>query len=176
MLRLPQTSEAERAWNLAKDTMSIPMLEAFIGRFKDTYYADLAGLRVEELKRQQAAISPSTAKAPPAKASEPASVAERDHGSYRNFQKLGCYYNSSEKRIWVAAIALNQKYLDRRFYQEEAFNVIVNMGGNRLRIDGKDVHVHPMADLDTKRADPYIKYSLVIAHNASIPVNNRNEV
>jgi hypothetical protein len=51
----PQSSEAERAWALAKDTTSIPALEAFIRRFGDTYYGDLAKVRMAELTRLEAA-------------------------------------------------------------------------------------------------------------------------
>jgi invasion protein IalB len=52
-------SEAERAWALTKDATNIAMLEAFVARFKDTFYAYLAKVRIEELKRQQtAAVSP----------------------------------------------------------------------------------------------------------------------
>jgi invasion protein IalB len=52
-------SEAERAWTLTKDATNIAMLEAFVARFKDTFYADLAKVRIEELRKQQtAAVSP----------------------------------------------------------------------------------------------------------------------
>jgi len=52
-------SEAERAWALTKDATNIAMLEAFVARFRDTFYADLAKMRIEELRKQQtAAVSP----------------------------------------------------------------------------------------------------------------------
>jgi formylglycine-generating enzyme required for sulfatase activity len=44
-------SEAAEAWTIVKDTTNIAALEAFMARFKSTYYADLAALRVEELKK-----------------------------------------------------------------------------------------------------------------------------
>jgi formylglycine-generating enzyme required for sulfatase activity len=50
----PQPSEAERAWNAAKDTTSIALLEAYIGRFGDTFYGDLAKTRLTELKHAEA--------------------------------------------------------------------------------------------------------------------------
>jgi tripartite-type tricarboxylate transporter receptor subunit TctC len=53
----PQPSEAERSWLLVKDATSVPALEAFIGRYKDTFYAELARARIEELKKQQVAIA-----------------------------------------------------------------------------------------------------------------------
>ena len=43
-------SEAERAWNLAKDTKSSAVLKAFIQRYSDTFYADLARERIEQLQ------------------------------------------------------------------------------------------------------------------------------
>jgi hypothetical protein len=46
-----QPTEAERVWPIVKDTASIPALEAFISRFGDTYYGDLAKLRLGELKQ-----------------------------------------------------------------------------------------------------------------------------
>jgi formylglycine-generating enzyme required for sulfatase activity len=47
-----QASEAERAWALTKDTTSVAALDAFIRRFGDTYYGDLAKVRLSELKQQ----------------------------------------------------------------------------------------------------------------------------
>src|SRR5262249_10448624 len=50
-------SDAERAWALATDTTSPGVLEAFIARYKDTFYADLARARMDDLKRQQVAAA-----------------------------------------------------------------------------------------------------------------------
>jgi len=55
-----RSAEAERAWSSAKDTTSIAVLEAFIARYKDSFYAELARARIAELKKQQ-----QTALAPP---------------------------------------------------------------------------------------------------------------
>jgi len=49
--------EAERAWALAKDSNSVAVLEAFVVRYRDTFFADLARVRIEELKKQQVAIA-----------------------------------------------------------------------------------------------------------------------
>jgi hypothetical protein len=49
------SSEAERAWGLVKDTTAVAVLEAFVARFKDTFYADLAKAKIEELKKAQEA-------------------------------------------------------------------------------------------------------------------------
>jgi hypothetical protein len=43
-------SEAAEAWDRTKDTISIVALEAFIRRFGDTYYSDLANARLQEIK------------------------------------------------------------------------------------------------------------------------------
>src|SRR5262249_42666200 len=46
-------SEAAEAWAVTKDTTNIPALEAFIKRFGDTYYGDLAKARLAELKQAE---------------------------------------------------------------------------------------------------------------------------
>ena len=62
-------SEAAEAWAATKDTTSIAVLEAFIARYKDTFYAELARARIEEVKKQQvAAATPATSAARPAEA------------------------------------------------------------------------------------------------------------
>ena len=48
-------SEAAEAWDRTKDSTSIPALEAFMARFTGTYYADLARLRIEDMRKQQGA-------------------------------------------------------------------------------------------------------------------------
>ncbi len=71
-------SEAERAWNLAKDTTNIALLESFIARYKGTFHADLARARIEELKSRQvtAAIPPTPrSQLPAAKPAAPAAPA-----------------------------------------------------------------------------------------------------
>ena len=55
-------SEAAEAWDRAKDATSIVVLEAFIVRYKDTFYADLARARVDDLRKgtQPTPTQPST--------------------------------------------------------------------------------------------------------------------
>ena len=48
-------SEAAEAWDRAKDTTSISALEALIRRFGDTYYGDLAKVRLAGLRESAAA-------------------------------------------------------------------------------------------------------------------------
>ncbi len=45
-------SDAAEAWAATKDATNIAVLEAFIARYKDTFYAQLARARIEELKKQ----------------------------------------------------------------------------------------------------------------------------
>ena len=58
-------AEAERAWALVKDTTNIAVLEAFIARYKDTFFADLAKARLQELKAKQSAEPQKAASGPP---------------------------------------------------------------------------------------------------------------
>jgi uncharacterized caspase-like protein len=45
--------EAAEAWDRTKDTASVAVLEAFIRRFGDTYYGDLAKALVEERRQEE---------------------------------------------------------------------------------------------------------------------------
>jgi len=48
----PRSNDAAEAWAAAKDTKSIAVLEDFVARYKETFYAGLARARIEELRRQ----------------------------------------------------------------------------------------------------------------------------
>jgi len=50
-----RSREAFDAWSATRDTASIALLEAFVARYRDTYYADLALARMEELRRHETA-------------------------------------------------------------------------------------------------------------------------
>ena len=50
-------SEAERAWAATQNTTSQAVLEEFIRRYGDTYYAALASARLDELKKAQVAVA-----------------------------------------------------------------------------------------------------------------------
>jgi tripartite-type tricarboxylate transporter receptor subunit TctC/uncharacterized caspase-like protein len=52
-------SEAAEAWDRVKDTSNVAVLEAFAARFKDTFYAELARARTDEVKRQELAAAAS---------------------------------------------------------------------------------------------------------------------
>jgi len=79
----PAASEAERAWDRTKDTTSIALLETFIARFKDTYYADIARARVEDLKKQQSALATPPAPPPAARPAARCNGVEVQVGSER---------------------------------------------------------------------------------------------
>jgi uncharacterized caspase-like protein len=65
-------SEAAEAWDRTKDTASVAVLEAFIARYKDTFYAELARARVEEMKKQQVAAATPPPSAAATRPAEPA--------------------------------------------------------------------------------------------------------
>jgi uncharacterized caspase-like protein len=50
-------SEVAEAWDRTKDTKNIALLEAFIARYKDTFFAQLARARIDELKRPPPVIN-----------------------------------------------------------------------------------------------------------------------
>jgi formylglycine-generating enzyme required for sulfatase activity len=54
-------SEAAEAWDRTKDSVSIPALVLFMGRYDGTYYADLARLRIEQLEKEAALARPTAA-------------------------------------------------------------------------------------------------------------------
>jgi hypothetical protein len=66
----PVANEAALAWAVTKDATSTAVLEAFIKRFNDTYYGDLAKLRLRELGERQATRTDPTS-SPPARPPAP---------------------------------------------------------------------------------------------------------
>ena len=55
VIATPGPSEAERAWAMIKDTTIVTVLDDFIRRFGDSFYATLARARLAELKKAQVA-------------------------------------------------------------------------------------------------------------------------
>jgi hypothetical protein len=68
-LQQPLT-EAERAWAVVQANPGIAALEAFVRRFPDSFYADLARGRIDELKKN-AVVLPDAGTAPPAAVAPP---------------------------------------------------------------------------------------------------------
>src|SRR6201995_3637634 len=82
-----------------------------------------------------------------------------------NYEPIGCYYNTKgDKRLWAATIGLTPKALDRTFYEDPGFGVIMRAGDNKYNIDGKEIIVHLMKDFNYAGAEKFkfMKYSLVI--------------
>jgi uncharacterized caspase-like protein len=50
--------EAYEAWSAAKDTTSLAVLEAFVARYGETFYAELARARMADLRKEAAAPAP----------------------------------------------------------------------------------------------------------------------
>jgi TRAP-type mannitol/chloroaromatic compound transport system substrate-binding protein len=93
-------SEAAEAWAAAKDSRDVAVLQAFIARYKDTFFAELARARVEELKKQQVAVAtPAPAPPPPPAAKQepgPPAVAAKQLPSIkeRSFRLTSSYPKS----------------------------------------------------------------------------------
>jgi uncharacterized caspase-like protein len=64
-------SEAAEAWDRAKNTTDTAVLDAFQARYKDTFYAELARSRIEEMKRKVVAAAPPIVEALPKASSGP---------------------------------------------------------------------------------------------------------
>ena len=55
----PQSSEAERAWSMVKDSSNVELLEAFATRYSDSFFAVIAKGRLADLKAQRP-VAPNT--------------------------------------------------------------------------------------------------------------------
>jgi Caspase domain len=71
----PPLTEAERAWAAVQANPSVAALEAFVRRFGDSFFADLARVRIEELKRTQTAVAPQAQNTVPSPTPPPTPVA-----------------------------------------------------------------------------------------------------
>jgi TPR repeat protein/serine/threonine protein kinase len=99
----PALSEAAEAWAATKDTSSIPVLETFSARYKDTFYAEMAGARIAELKKQQVAAN----MPPPTPAPDETAWAKikdgKDPEQLRAFLKQ--FPDSSQQAVAIARLA-----------------------------------------------------------------------
>jgi Caspase domain len=77
-------SEAAEAWDRTKDSTNIAVLEAFMSRYKNTYYAELARAQFEVAKKQQSALAREPGAPSEVSRSEPRGVASSQFdGSWR---------------------------------------------------------------------------------------------
>jgi formylglycine-generating enzyme required for sulfatase activity len=60
----PAADPAAQVWATMKDTTSVAVLEAFIKRYADSFYADVARARLDELKRVVTVVPPVAPSAP----------------------------------------------------------------------------------------------------------------
>jgi hypothetical protein len=76
----PRLNEAASVWGATKDSNSAAVLEAFVSRFGDTPFGDLARARLDEVKKSAAAAKPpqpqTEASKPPAPKPEPEASGE----------------------------------------------------------------------------------------------------
>jgi uncharacterized caspase-like protein len=54
-------SEASEAWNATRDTASLEVLDAFVARYGDTFFAELARARIEQLRSASLPAAPAQA-------------------------------------------------------------------------------------------------------------------
>lgn len=106
------------------------------------------------------------------------SASAQSKGAFANYKPIGCYYNPSDRKLWVAMIGLTPKSLDKDFYDDPSFAVFMKTGETKFPVEGKDVIVHLMSQFNYKGAEKYkfMKYSLVIDYSASIGINVRTDI
>jgi hypothetical protein len=107
------------------------------------------------------------------------SASAQSKKSFFNYQPIGCYLNTKgDRKLWVATIGLTPKALDRSFYDDPSFGMILKAGDFKGDIEGKDIIVHLMKEFNYKGAEKlkFMKYSLVIDYSASIGVNTRTDI
>ncbi len=97
-----QCTEAVQSWRDIKDTSKIEELEAFIRRYSDCFYTDLAKLRIAELRKQQQAVlvAPVT---PPIKPS-PGPNCGHPHG---DFVTVGVRWADTDNGLLIRAAPSN---------------------------------------------------------------------
>lgn len=88
-------SEAAEAWTLARDTTDIAVLEAYVRRFGDTFYADLARSRINALnaeRQRTAALAKTPDGRSPAPQSPPAPADQREinRSVQAELERVGC--------------------------------------------------------------------------------------
>jgi TPR repeat protein len=87
--RARREDEATQAWAAVKDTTNTAILEAFIKRFGNSFYSDLARARLEELKKTQVAAVET---APP----PPRTSSQTDGSNARALTNLAIQYETGE--------------------------------------------------------------------------------
>ena len=125
-------SDASEAWDRTKDTTTIAILEAFVKRYEGTYYADLARLRMEELKKQQLSTLP----APRANDGKPTTSAQRKDALAGGWSIL---------RLGTPGCAPNEKYNFGLTISNGAISGRAGAGdlAGALAADGKITFSHP---------------------------------
>jgi uncharacterized caspase-like protein len=85
-------SEAAEAWTLARDTTDIAVLEAFVRRYGDTFYADLARSRISALnaERQRTAAPSRTPEGQPSAPPASADQREVNRSVQAELERVGC--------------------------------------------------------------------------------------
>ena len=98
--------------------------------------------------------------------------------TYDNLQKIGCYISPSDNRLWVAAAAINPKYLPENFNYRLDLYIKVKMTDNEFYFSNDDFIINSISDfnLASKKGYNLLKYSLVVDYSSSITDMNLNIV
>jgi uncharacterized caspase-like protein/peptidoglycan hydrolase-like protein with peptidoglycan-binding domain len=99
-----QLTEAERAWATVQTAPSVAAMEAFVRRFPDTFYADLARVRIEEIKKAAVVLQP----APPPVAPPPPDEEQRRQEALKQQQQEEQKRREAERQR-LAALEQPQK-------------------------------------------------------------------
>ncbi len=170
--RSRREDEATQAWAAVKDTTNTAILEAFIKRFADSFYSDLARARIEELKKTQIATVAPTVPLSPRNAPQPGAS---DASALTN---LALQYEEGE------GVPKNEAEAARLYRQSADLGnrqAILNLGG--LYHDGRGVAqdyaeavrlYQKAADLGDPQA--MTNLGVTYAHGEGVPKNGPEAV
>ena len=134
----PRLSEAAEAWSLIKVATVISALEAYSARFKDTFYAELARQRIEDLKKQQLAAT-----TPPQPARAETIEGTRERGRVDEL-RMGPSERKGEQpalgdRVAIAAPVIAAPGASKRFSLEVGKSVELTQRGIILSVRDPDL-------------------------------------
>jgi Caspase domain len=120
-------NEAAEAWDRAKDATGLAVLEAFVVRYKDTIYADLARARIDELKKQQIAML---------KPDPPSGLVKQAVGSFEGDWEVvqtggpGCYRKTAKYRLTIKGTEIIGRSIVGRIGTDGSFKYILPAAAN----------------------------------------------
>jgi TPR repeat protein len=162
--------EATQAWAAVKDTTNTAVLGAFIKRFPDSFFSELARARLEELKKTQIATVAPAIPLPPRNAPQPGDASALTNLALQYEEGEGMPKNEAEAaRLYRQAADLGNR------------QAILNLGG--LYHDGRGVaqDYAEAARLYQKAADlgdpqAMTNLGVIYAHGEGVPKNGPEAV